>query len=384
MTPLLVTAANRLRRLPKPLNRIRSIKLKLAILLVGSGAAGFTVFVVMIGWLPPFTIVTALAVALVTSQVLAHGTTAPLRAMTVAARTMSSGDYSQRVEATSRDEIGELARAFNRMAADLEAADRQRRELIANVSHEIRTPITALQAVLENIVDGLAEPDPATLHTALAQTERLTALVTELLDLSRLDAGVAPLALGPVAVGPFLGAAVDAATVGRPTIAAGRGSIASAVGRGDGSIAAAASRRSVPVTSAIGRGKPPITVEVDVEPAGLEVAADPARLHQVVANLLDNAARHSPPGGRVVVRARRLHPAGGLLLEVSDEGPGIPPEERIRVFDRFSRGSTPGVLGDGGTGLGLAIARWAVDLHGGTISVADAGPGCLIQVTLPA
>lgn len=342
--------AGRLRRLPQPLGRIRSIKLKLAILLVGSGGAGFTVFVLSIGWLPPWTVFTALTVSLVMSQVLAHGTTAPLRAMTAAARTMSRGDYSQRVPATSRDEVGELARAFNRMAADLETADRQRRELIANVSHELRTPITALQAVLENLVDGLAEADPATLRVALGQTERLSRLVTELLDLSRLDAGVEPLRRSPVKLEPFLTAAAEAAAVG--------------------------------VSKAY--------IEVDVLPADLEVNADEARLHQVVANLLDNAARHSPPGGRVLVRARGLPVLGGsgsgtgLLLEVTDEGPGIPPEERTRVFDRFSRGSTPATARDGGTGLGLAIARWAVELHDGTISIADTGPGCRIQVTLPA
>ncbi|SHM44147.1 HAMP domain-containing sensor histidine kinase [Cryptosporangium aurantiacum] len=342
--------AGLLRRLPQPLGRIRSIKLKLAILLVGSGGAGFTVFVLSIGWLPPWTVFTALTVSLVMSQVLAHGTTAPLRAMTAAARTMSRGDYSQRVPATSRDEVGELARAFNRMAADLETADRQRRELIANVSHELRTPITALQAVLENLVDGLAEPDPATLKVALGQTERLSRLVTELLDLSRLDAGVEPLRRSPVKLEPFLTAAAEAAAVG--------------------------------VSQA--------HIEVDVLPSDLEINADEARLHQVVANLLDNAARHSPPGGRVLIRARGLpslgaqRPGTGLLLEVTDEGPGIPPEERTRVFDRFSRGSTPAIARDGGTGLGLAIARWAVELHDGTISVADTGPGCRIQVTLPA
>ncbi|TQS44830.1 HAMP domain-containing sensor histidine kinase [Cryptosporangium phraense] len=339
--------AGRLRKLPEPLGRIRSIKLKLAILLVGSGAAGFAVFILSIGWLPPWTTITALAVALVTSQLLAHGTTAPIRAMTAAARTMSRGDYSQRVSTSSRDEVGELARAFNRMAEDLETADRQRRELIANVSHELRTPITALQAVLENLVDGLASPDPATLRAALGQTERLSKLVSELLDLSRLDAGVSPLRRRPVKLGPFLTAAVEAASVGTN-----------------------------------------VRLDVDVLPSDLEVNADEARLHQVVANLLDNAARHSPEGGRVVVRARGLPALSGrgvgLLLEVTDEGPGIPAAERTRVFDRFSRGSTPGTARDGGTGLGLAIARWAVELHDGTISVADAGPGCRIQVTLPA
>ena len=356
------SVADRLRRLPQPLGRIRSIKLKLAILLVGSGAVGFAWFTLVLGFFPLWTTVTALTVALVTSQFLAHGTTKPIRAMTAAARTMSRGDYTQRVPATSRDEVGELARAFNRMAADLEAADRQRRELIANVSHELRTPITALQAVLENLVDGLAEPDPATLRTALGQTERLTRLVTELLDLSRLDAGVEPLRRSPIKLEPFLTAAVDAATVGQHPGATG------------------------PADT----GKALVRMEIDVLPADLEVSADEARLHQVVANLLDNAARHSPPGGRVLVRARGLPPLGpsssgtGLLLEVTDEGPGIPPEERTRVFDRFSRGSTPAISRDGGTGLGLAIARWAVELHDGTISVADTGPGCRIQVTLPA
>jgi len=104
--------------------------------------------------------------------------------MTAAVRAMAQGDYSRRVRATSRDEVGQLAVAFNHMAADL-AADRQRRELIANVSHEPRTPTAALQAVLENLVDGVAAADPATLSTALSPTQRLGRPVAELLELSR-------------------------------------------------------------------------------------------------------------------------------------------------------------------------------------------------------
>jgi signal transduction histidine kinase len=138
------------------------------------------------------------AIVLLTAQVLAHGMTRPLRAMTAAARAMAQGDYSRRVRATSRDEVGQLAVAFNQMAADLAAADQQRRELIANVSHELRTPIAALQAVLENLVDGVATADPATLSTALSQTQRLGRLVAELLDLSRIDAGAVALDLEPV------------------------------------------------------------------------------------------------------------------------------------------------------------------------------------------
>lgn len=106
--------------------------------------------------------------------------------------------------------------------------------------------------------------------------------------------------------------------------------------------------------------------------------ADPARLHQVVANLLGNAWRHSSDG-RIAISARSMNPAGGVVIEVCDNGPGIPADERSNVFERFTRGGSR----DGGTGLGLAIARWAVDLHGGSIAVVGDEPGCRIRVTLP-
>ena len=122
--------------------------------------------------------------------------TSPLREMAVAASAMARGDYDRRVRATSRDEVGELARAFNAMAAELAGVERMRRDLVANVSHELRTPIGALQALLENLADGVEPPDPATLRTALAQTERLGRLVEQLLDLSRMESG--GLAIEPV------------------------------------------------------------------------------------------------------------------------------------------------------------------------------------------
>jgi signal transduction histidine kinase len=331
--------------LPRPLDPLRSIKLKISILLLGSGAAGIVYLWQEYRWLPPLsTTLIALAIVLLTAQVLAHGMTRPLREMTAAAIAMARGDYTRRVRATSKDEVGTLAAAFNRMAADLAAADQQRRELIANVSHELRTPIAALQAVLENVVDGVAEPDPATLRTALAQTERLGTLVTELLDLSRIDAGALTLAPEVVALAPMLDEAVAEARVA-----------AQVAGRHVG-------------------------FRLDVQPPQLTVRADRGRLHQVVVNLLDNAARHAPPGTDVHVVGRRE--GGELVLEVRDEGPGIPPEERDRVFHRFTRGER--AVG-GGTGLGLAIARWVVELHGGRIAVVDtpAGAGCRIRVSLP-
>jgi signal transduction histidine kinase len=333
--------------LPRPLDFVRYIKLKLGIVVVTSGAVGLLVFKQGIGWLPRNTSIAAIVVALVTSQVLANGMTRPLREMTAAARAMARGDYTLRVRASSRDEVGQLAEAFNQMAADLEAADRQRRELIANVSHELRTPIAALHAVLENVVDGVSDPD--TLKTALEQTERLGRLVTELLDLSRIDAGAHRLDLIEFDVTEFLQAVAREAQVN-----------------------ATAAGRDVTFVASSG----PLTA-----------VADRGRLHQVVANLLDNAARHSPLGGSVTATAARDR-EGRLVIEVTDEGNGIPQRQRERVFERFTRGARP-ASGGGGTGLGLAIAHWVVELHGGTIAVVDpppngtALPGCRIRVSLP-
>jgi signal transduction histidine kinase len=327
--------------LPRPLDPVRSIKAKLSLALGFAGGIGLLVFLWSIDFyrVDLLWIAIAAALGLVTLQVMAHGATTPLREMTVAARAMARGDYTRRIRTRSQDEVGELATAFNQMAADLAAADRQRRELIANVSHELRTPITALQGVLENIVDGVAEPDPQAMSTALAQTQRLSRLVTDLLDLSRLDAGVVPLRQDVIDVPEFLHEVVREATLNA----------------GDG-------------------------VRFVVSAPGMALTGDRERLHQVLANLLDNAARHSPPGGTVTVRAERRDEH--LLLAVVDQGAGIPAAERERVFERFTRGER---ATGGGTGLGLAIARWVVQMHRGTIAVVepDEDRGCHIQVRLP-
>lgn len=325
----------------RPLDPFRSIKLKLSVLLGLAGATGLTVFWIGVGWVDWPTAIAGAAVGLVTLQIFAHGMTKPLREMTAAARAMAKGDYRLQVRATSRDEVGELARAFNLMAADLAAADLQRRELIANVSHELRTPITALQGVLENLVDGISPADPQTLRTALAQTERLGRLVQELLDLSKLDAGATPLNLADLDVAQFLSDALSEARLSYPTVQ---------------------------------------FVLQEIDPR-LTVRADPARLHQVFANLLDNAARHSPAGGTVTVCANRGSTV--TVFDVADRGTGVTPHQRDRVFERFTRGHSGGR--DGGTGLGLAIARWVVGLHHGTIAIVDPpdGIGCRVRITLP-
>jgi signal transduction histidine kinase len=332
-------------RLPRPLDPLRSIKVKLGVVVVVTACVA--VLIVLWGYPLGFrarqTMPVGVLISLVVTQLLAHGMTAPLREMTAAARAMARGDYSRRVRATSRDEVGELAQAFNRMAADLAEVDRQRREFVANVSHELRTPLSALRAVLENVADGVTPATPDVLETALDQTERLGRLITQLLDLSRVEAGAAALDVTDIDIAAFVADVIAEARAGRPEA----------------------------------------LFEADVPPR-LRAAADRDRLHQVVANLLDNAARHGPAGRPVTVTARPANQPGGLIIEVADEGPGIPPEERARVFERFSRGSAPrtGTPG-GGTGLGLAIANWATELHGGDITVMDTPVGCRIRVVIP-
>src|SRR5918994_2932120 len=175
----------------RPLDRLNSIKVKLGVVIVATVVG--TVMVLALGGRAgldlEWRVVLATALGLAMVQFLARGMTSPLRDMAAAASEMAKGDYDRRVTATSRDEVGELARAFNAMAGELADADRMRRELVANVSHELRTPLGALQALLENLAGGVVPPDPRELRTALAQTERLGRLVAQLLDVSRLESG---------------------------------------------------------------------------------------------------------------------------------------------------------------------------------------------------
>ena len=327
----------------RPLDPLPSLKLKLSVVI--AAAVGVTVVVFWAGshlglW-PSVSGVVAGSIALVVVWFLSRGMTSPLREMMAATEAMARGDFSRRISASSRDEVGVLAASFNAMAAELAETDRLRRDLVANVSHELRTPIAALQVVLENLIDGVELPDPQTFKTMLAQVERLGRLVKQLLDLSRLESGAVPLDRRDFAVGPMLESAIRESQLNAPEV----------------------------------------EMTVSVEPSGLRIDADPERIHQVVANLVENAVRHSPRGGMVEVAARRI--SDGVTIEVSDEGPGIPEAEAPRVFDRFYRADSARSSRDGGAGLGLAIARGIVDLHGGDIHPEHLEPhGCRMVVTI--
>lgn len=323
----------------RPLAGITSIRVKLGLLVVASTVAVLVVAAIGRRAGVP-TLVSGpvtIAAALGATRWLARGMVTPLQDMTRAASRMAGGQWSERIDVTSADEVGTLARSFNAMAEDLATQDEQRRALIATVSHELRTPLAAQRAVLENLADGVVAPDERTLGTALAQAERLSDLVNDLLDLSRIDGGAGRLALARVDVAQLLIACVAEAEL-RPR---------------------------------------DVRHVVTVTPESLSVTADRARLTQVIVNLLDNADRHSPAGGVVRVDARV--DGSDWVLDVRDDGPGIPPEQRHRIFQRF--GSTDPT--SGGSGLGLAIARWVVEMHGGRIDALDAEAGAHLALRLP-
>ncbi len=286
----------------------------------------------------------AAGIALLMARWLARGMTQPLRDMAQAAHRMERGDYSVRVHTSSRDEVGQLAAAFNRMSGELEGLERSRRDLVANVSHELKTPIAAIRAHLENLLDGVERPDPETLQVMLTQSERLGRLVEQLLDLSKLESGEVPLHREDVNLAPLVSQVLSEIDVARSS-----------------------------------RG---VNVDSDLPDDLPRVDADRERVHQVLFNLVDNAVRFTPEGGTVRIEA---HPRNGSVeVRVADTGVGISSEHLPRLFERFYRADTARSRDEGGTGIGLAIARSVVEAHGGHISAeSEQGHGSVFTFDLP-
>ncbi len=274
----------------------------------------------------------------VVGWLISRGLTAPLQSLSVAAQRMARGDLASRAPESGSAEIREVARQFNRMAEQLQRSfqdlDTERtalRRFIADTSHELRTPITALRNFVELLL-GPAGNDPETrtefLRESQQQVERLGWITGHLLDLSRLDAHLVELHLEPVAVEDLVLAAV------------------------------------APLRAQAGEKR--IALDVDV-PDGLVVRGDRARLEMVVSNLVENALKFTPAGGQIRVWVRVTW--AGVQISVEDSGPGVPEEERTRIFERFVRGRQ--AEGVPGTGLGLAIVRSTVEAHQGRVWVEE-------------
>jgi len=268
-------------------------------------------------------------------------TTRSVGALMDAADRVAQGDYDTRVGTVPARQLQRLAGAFDEMTERLETSEERRRELLADVTHELRTPLQAIRGSIEGMIDGLYPADAEHLRPVIERTELMARLLDDLRTLSMAEAGV--LTLHRETVDPVV-AARDAADAMRPL--ADRGGVAVTVG---------------------GEGSPPETIE-----------ADPVRLDEVLTNLLTNAIQHSPAGGRVAVTVGG-GPDGGTIFTIDDSGSGIPVDQLPVVFERFVT-----TADTGGTGLGLAIARRLVEAHGGTIdaSVAPTG-GTRIRFRLP-
>ncbi len=260
--------------------------------------------------------------------------TGSLRHLRDAAGDLDLRDLSRRVPVQGDDEIADLARAFNRMCDRLEAEERARRQLLADVAHELRHPLAVMKGRLELMQDGRVPLDEEQLLPLQDEVIRLTRLVSDLRDLSLAEVGGLSLQKRPVRLDELL----ESLLANFEPVAADRG----------------------------------IALTADVAPDLPTLEADPDRLRQVLLNLLTNALQYTPRGGQVRVRAWRE--GEEVRVAISDTGPGIPPEDLPRIFDRFYRADQSRSRATGGSGLGLAIVRSLVELHGGRVT-ADSAPG---------
>lgn len=270
-----------------------------------------------------------------------------LSSLTTGAAHVASGRYDARVPRPGMGtEFDRLADAFNRMARRLEASERLRRRSLADVAHELRTPVATLDAYLQGLEDGVTTLSPPTIEVLHSQVVRLTRLAEDLAAVTRAESGDLGLRTARVPPAQLVTAAVTSA---RERYAAAG-----------------------------------VDLTADAQPGLPEVTVDTERMAQVLGNLLDNALRHTPPGGSVVVSATRS--AHDVALSVSDSGEGIDLEHLPHVFERFYRVDEARDRDHGGSGVGLAITKALVEAHGGTVSAVSRGPGtgARFDVALPA
>jgi two-component system, OmpR family, sensor histidine kinase BaeS len=291
----------------------------------------------------------AVATALGVSLLLARRIASPLGTLARAAGQVARGSYSTRVrQPAGADELASLAAAFNTMAQALEASEQRRRQLLADLAHELRNPLATIDGYLEGVADGVMPSDQQTLQVLKTETARLRRLVDDLNAVSRAEERQLNLHLGPCHPDTLVSAAVQAAH-------------------------AAYAAKGVALATRI-------------DPHLPQVTADSDRIGEVLANLLGNALRHTPPGGHVEVAAT-TSPNGHVQVSVTDTGEGIPPELLERVFERFYRvdPARTHTTTTGGSGIGLTITRAIVHAHGGQIRARSQGlgHGARFVITLP-
>lgn len=291
-----------------------------------------------------FAAVGATGIALFLGVFLARTLTRPLRELTTATKAVAKGELEQQVPVRSQDELGQLAASFNQMSADLVHARDLRRQMTADIAHDLRTPLSIILGHAEALHDGILPPTAETFYIIHDEALRLQRLVEDLRTLSLAEAGELP--LHPELISPK-------------------------------TLLKKASAAHTPRAQ-----EKQIDLQVQTEPNLPHIHVDPDRMRQVLGNLLSNALRYTPNGGTVTLSAKSM--LDTIQISVQDTGPGIPPQELSRIFERFYRANKSRQRHDGGSGLGLAIARSIVQGHKGQIwAESQLGEGVKFVIALP-
>jgi len=286
----------------------------------------------------------AIALALLLAVVLSRTLTRPIRELTAATRVVSQGDLAQQVPVRSRDELGQLATSFNRMSSDLARSLNLRRQMTADIAHELRTPISIILGHAEAVHDGVLPASSETFEIIREEAERLEHLVDDLRTLSMADAGELKLSIRPYSPQKLLH---DAQKI----------------------YSHQAKQKKV-------------SIHTKVEPDLPNVEVDPERMKEVLGNIIDNALRYTPENGQINLSAGRVNDR--IELRVRDSGPGVAPDELDRIFERFYRTEASRARNEGGSGLGFAIAKSLVEKHNGRIwAESQPGEGLTVVIQLP-
>ena len=291
-----------------------------------------------------FSGIATIFLALFLGILLSRSISRPIRELTKATHNMADGNLGQQVIVRSRDEIGELAQSFNKMSADLARSFNLRKQMTADIAHELRTPLSLILGHAEGVHDGVMQPSRANFEIIREEAERLEHLVSDLRTLSLADAGELSVEFQPVNLNELMS---DVHTHYLTLFNQKR-----------------------------------ITLDLETAPGILTANLDPSRFAQVLNNILDNALRYTPEGGRVELKTQLTE--NRIQLSVKDSGEGVSSEEAQHLFDRFYRVSESRNRNDGGSGLGLAIAKSIVEMHKGRIwAESEKGKGLKVVLELP-
>jgi histidine kinase len=277
----------------------------------------------------------ALVSAIIVSLFVSRRVVTPIRQMMQASQRIAAGRYQERVDVASEDELGQLAHSFNQMAATLEQTEAMRRDLIANVAHELRTPLASIKGYMEGMIDGVLPTQPETFQQIYHEADRLQRLVNDLQELSRVEAGAFKLERRPLAIADLI----------QQTAAHLRAQFE----------------------------EKEVTLQLNLPDNLPQVLADKDRISQVLLNLMGNALQYTPPGGSVTVTTKVENPE--LLVSIGDTGIGVSAEHLPHIFNRFYRVDKSRSRAGGGSGIGLTIAKHLIEAHGGHIWAASEGEG---------